>query len=335
MNKLIEDQIIHKALENLQRNIPLKGKWKNIDNKEIDGEITIQINGENLTLNTEIKKEVTLNHFDQIEAKAKRFQPFMMVGNRIIPKVKAELRKKNIAYLEGNGNIYLKRQGIFLFIDTQKTFHKEMEKPERAFTKTGLKVIFNFLIDEELLNRPYREIAKIAEVALGAVHNVMTGLRQLGYLIKTDKKKFELINKKELLDKWLINYYTRLKPTLLIGKFRFLKEDDLITWKNLQLAKNKTFWGGEPAGDLMTKYLKPAVLTLYTTEARNEIIKNYRLVPDENGDVLVYQKFWNAETDGKNTVPPVLVYTDLVNTDDRRCIETAQKVYEQYLQHQF
>ena len=65
------------------------------------------------------------------------------------------------------------------------------------------------------------------------------------------------------------------------------------------------------------------------------MIKNYRLIPDELGKVLVYKKFWNIAEENKNTVPPLLVYTDLMNTGDRRCIETAQKIYEQFLQNQF
>lgn len=332
MNTLMDEQIVQLALENLLKNSHIMGKWeKNVN--EIDGKITFQINGENLVLNTEIKKELSFNHFPKIEEMVDKFQPFLVVARRIIPRVKAELRKKQIAYLEGNGNIYLKEPGIFLWIDTHKTFPAEKEKPERAFTKTGLKVIFSFLIEDELINRPYREIAEITEVALGAVHKVMTGLRELKYLIKTGKTKFKIINKNALINKWFTTYNTKFRPTLLIGKFRFLKEEDFINWKRLKLAEHKTFWGGEPAGDLLTNYLRPAELTIYTSETRNEVIKNYHLVPDEKGKVLVYQKFWNTEVKEKNTVPPLLIYTDLMNTEDMRCIETAKKVYEQHLRN--
>lgn len=335
MNNLTENQIIEKALENLGKTTLIKGHWNDIENKEIDGVTTLQINGANLVLNTEIKKELTLNHVDRIEEMAKEFPQLLMVGYRIIPKVKAELRKRNIAYLEGNGNIYLKDQGVFLFIDTQETFPKAREKPERAFTKTGLKVIFHFLIDEGLMNKPYREIAEITGVALGVVHNVVRGLRKMDYLIKTDKAKFKFNNKNELLNKWMAAYNVTLKPTLLIGRFRFLKDGDFVNWKKVKLTKEKTFWGGDPAGDLLTNYLKPAELTLYTTETRNEVIKNYRLVPDESGMFFIYQKFWHVDKTDKSTVPPLLIYADLKNTDDMRCLETAQIIYEQYLQNQF
>ena len=97
----------------------------------------------------------------------------------------------------------------------------------------------------------------------------------------------------------------------------------------------KTLWGAEPAGDLLTDYLRPGELTMYTLEDKRELIKNYRLIPDEKGNVKVYQKFWNYDEVNDNIVPPLLVYIDLMNTNDRRCKETAQKIYEQLLQNKF
>jgi len=99
------------------------------------------------------------------------------------------------------------------------------------------------------------------------------------------------------------------------------------------IKKEKTWWGGEPAGDLLTNYLRPAELTLYTMETRNELIKNYRLIPDENGNVKAYNKFWQHDEVDDNTVPPLLVYADLINSNDRRCTETALKIYDEFLQN--
>ena len=42
-----------------------------------------------------------------------------------------------------------------------------------------------------------------------------------------------------------------------------------------------------------------------------EVIKNYRLIPDTNGKVEVYKKFWNKDEANIDMVPPLLIYTDL------------------------
>lgn len=79
--------------------------------------------------------------------------------------------------------------------------------------------------------------------------------------------------------------------------------------------------------------MRPAEITLYTTETRNELIKNYRVIPDEKGNIKVFKKFWHQENANENTVPPLLVYADLINTNDRRCTATAQKIYDEFLQN--
>lgn len=64
-----------------------------------------------------------------------------------------------IAYLETNGNIYYKADQIWLWVDRQKplTAADTREKTGRAFTKTGLKLVFQFLLDPELLTMTYRD----------------------------------------------------------------------------------------------------------------------------------------------------------------------------------
>ena len=120
-----------------------------------------------------------------------------------------------------------------------------------------------------------------------------------------------------------------------MGTFRFLKETDFDNWKKIELKVGKTCWGGEPAGDLLTNYLRPEELTIYTTETRSDLILNYRLVPDSNGKIKVFKKFWTHEEVNHTVVPPILAYADLINEGDRRCTETAQKIYDDYLQDQF
>jgi hypothetical protein len=163
----------------------------------------------------------------------------------------------------------------------------------------------------------------------------MNGLKELNFLIEVRAQDFRLHNKKELLQKWIVAFEEKLKPDLLIGTFRFLKNEDFLNWKKLPLKEGRTWWGGEPGGDLYTNYLRPQILTLYTIETKNELIKNYKLIPDDAGNVKIYKKFWHFDTGPNNVVPPLLVYADLMNTGDRRSVETAEKVYNAFLQNKF
>ena len=59
------------------------------------------------------------------------------------------------------------------------------------------------------------------------------------------------------------------------------------------------------------------------------------MVPDENGDIEILNLFWNPETvvAEKQTVPPVLIYTDLINSGFDRNIEAAKLLLENELQN--
>ena len=55
-------------------------------------------------------------------------------------------------------------------------------------------------------------------------------------------------------------------------------------------------------------------------------------MPNTEGNVKVYKKFWKYDEVNYDLVPPLLVYADLMNEDDRRCTETAQKIYNDLIQ---
>jgi hypothetical protein len=331
-----ETEVVHIALENLKKTARIDGVWNTGAGTNPDGTLTFNIENEILIFNIEVKKELRNYQMIRLEQWAILYKPFMIVAERIFPNIKEQLRQQSIAYLEANGNIFFNQNRFHYFIDVNKPVHLEKEKGNRAFTKTGTKVIFHLLVNDELLNFPHREIAEITRVAHGNIAYILNGLKENGFLIRLNKNKLQLNNKKELLEKWMVTYKETLQPAIKIGRFKFADRKDFINWKNIPLNEGKTWWGGEPAGDLLTNYLRPGELTLYTTENRNEIIKNYRLIPDNQGNVIVYRKFWNEKYDtNRNVVPAILTYADLMNTGNGRCQEVAQIIWKKYLANMF
>lgn len=328
---MTEVGIVGRALENLEKGTQITGKWTPGGPRELDGQLTLTLNKERIKFNTEVKFELRSLQLPQILEYNQRFDPFILVAGRLFPKIKEELQRRNIAYLEANGNFFLKRDQKWFLIDTNPPLPVRKDYRNRAFTKTGLRVVFEFLLDEALINQPYRHIAAQTKTAIGNVANIIKGLKQEGFILQLNDKEVRLTRKNELLEKWVAAYDENLKPGLKVGTFRLLKEEQYTNWQRIKFNRDKTWWGGEPAGDLLTGYLRPVHFTLYTSETRAELMKNYRLVPDEKGRILVFRKFWNQPAEKARTVPPMLVYADLINTGDPRCLETAQKVYEQYL----
>ncbi len=329
--------IIQLALENMEKALPAKGIWRSSAAKgdTIDGKLDFKLRGQGQTFYVVVKKEVRNMALTGLATLAAANSPLMVVGYTLNTAIKDALRKQGIAYLEGNGNMYLDYGGTFIWIDGNKPIAIGKETGNRAFTKTGLKVLFHFLANEGSLNAPYRQLAEITGTSPANITNVMNGLKEQGYWLQMNKKEARLNHKKELFEKWVGMYAERLKPALLVGRFRFVRQDDFNNWKSLPLEKGKTYWGGEPGGSLLTGHLKPGMLALYTEESRASLMKNYRLAPDDKGNVIVFKKFWH--TGGEETIiaPAALVYADLVDAGDRRCMETANKIYDEYLQNQF
>lgn len=327
-----EKDILDNALHNLKKVIPINWDWNDIDNAkdvDIDGELDILINNLRVQFIVEVKKDVN-NHqlFNMLNYKNK-FNNFLLIAEKLYPKIKKELRENEINYIEENGNVYINKNNLFLYIDTNKTIKAQKGKGNRAFTKTGLKVIFHFLLDPMLVNKTQREIAEVVNVGLGNIPQIINGLLETNQILKLNKNEYVFNNYEELLNKWITEFDQTLRPTIFKQRFRFQNKNQ--DWREVQFNKDKTVWGGEPAGDMLTNYLRPEKFTLYTTETTKDLMLNYRLLPDDEGEIWVYDMFWNTNFNDK-TAPKQLVYADLMITEDKRCRETAKLIFNEYIQ---
>ncbi|NOX84737.1 MAG: hypothetical protein GXO86_02040 [Chlorobi bacterium] len=278
-----------------------------------------------LQFETEIRKEIRLHQIPAIIKQLDNEKQYIIIAQNIYPTAKEWLREYGISYLDASGNIFLKNNGIFIWIDSQKKIKELKGTGNRAFTKTGLKVLFHMLVDKELVNLPHREIASVTGVALGNIPQIITGLKEKGFLLPLEKKKYIWENRKELLNQWITGYENLLKPSLYRGKFKARSD-----WRNIVLNAEKTVWGGEPAGDLLTNHLRPEEFTLYTLESNYDLMKNYRLIPDEQGNILVYQMFW-VNSSNSVIAPELLIYADLIMKKDKRCVETSQLIFDEFI----
>ncbi len=326
MNK---ENIIHLAIEHLFKTTGIKATWKETVGGDFDGVLTMNREGKKLVFNVDVKNELRYHQLNTILNKERTGKPILIIASKIFATIKEELRKNEVAYLEANGNVYIKYEDTLIWLAGNKPLEEKKVKTNRAFTKTGLKVLLLYLNDAEWLNRPYRQTAEKAGVALGAIPPITAALKELGYLVNMNNK-IKLVNKEELIKRWAEAYADKLKPGIKLGNF-MLDVRNEQNWKQIDWIGEQALWGGEPAADLLTNYLNPQEFTLYTTQNIKDLIKNYHLLPHENGRVAVYEKFWKFPDETQKTAPPLIVYADLMHTNDNRCIETANIIYEQYL----
>ncbi len=329
----MKDKLLYTVINEILNAYKIDARWEEVTIPDIAGTLIIDYNGHKQRFYVEIKKELREFHLNQIFKLADKYQSFLVIAENLFPKIKNALRAHKIAYIEANGNINIETGNLLLKVEGKHNKYLQPEKYGRAFTKAGLKAIYLFLVNENNINDTYRELAMNAGIAIGNIKFILEGLIEEGFALWQNKNDLKLINKKELLQKWVTAYNEKLKPALFMGKFRFNNDNDFINWKNLNFGKTLTQLGGEGAGNIYTNYLQPEILTLYTNEKKDNLIKEFRLLPDHEGNIIVYKKFWRDKQPFKNVVPPIIAYADLLATGNRRCIETAQKIYEQLIEN--
>jgi hypothetical protein len=270
-------------------------------------------------------------------AAAKR--PALLIADYLTPPVAERLREQQQQFADAAGNAYLEGQGLLIYVVGRKPPAAQARaRTAKTFTANGLKVLFALLCDPALAAAPQRTIAAAAGVALGAVPAVLADLEEAGHVLVAGKNR-RLNATKRLLDEWALAYARVLRPRTRTATYNTAHFD---AWKDWHLDPDQARWGGEPAAHLLVRHLKPGVLTLYAEALPPKLMIQQRLVPagplGPPRYLEVRKPFWGKPLlphAPANTVPPALVYADLLATGDGRCIETAQMIYDDHLARLF
>jgi len=339
--EVVEKELLDGAIEAFRNTTGIKLEIKAIEqriknNIIADAVIDLKYNGMNEKYIVEVKRGLTtqtlggvLNQINRIDGKV------LIVTDYVNPNMAEQLKRLDIPFVDILGNAYINEPPVYIFIKGNRPFdnvdkriaRRVLNTPGRAFQTTGLKVLFVILCKPEMIEAPYREIAEAADVALGTVGWVFTDLRLGGFIAQIGNRQRRLMNIDELIRKWVEAYPTKLRPKLIIGKF---KADEHDWWKYVNINKYNAMWGGEVAAARITNYLKPEKITIYVKGDPKDLVIENKLKNDPNGNIEILNVFWNVEMND-DLVHPLLVYADLIATGDARNIETAGMVYEEQL----
>jgi len=269
----------------------------------------------------------------------------MLITEYVNPNMAETLRKMDVAFLDLAGNAYLNEKPTLIYIKGNRAKEKIEKvknlKPARAFQATGLKVLFGLLLKPELLQKPYRDIAEATNVALGTVAWVLTDLRNHGYLYEGKGNERKLIQKAKIIEQWVAAYPEKLRPKLGLGIYL---TDNPRWWNDVELERYNAQWGGEVAAAILTNYLVPETAVIYADNLPAKLIVENKLTREAEGNVEILKRFWNPNllqgTQRQDhfqhvTVPPLLIYADLMATADERNIEAAKMIREKILDGHF
>jgi hypothetical protein len=285
-----------------------------------------------IVLRAELKRRLRVDTLGVLQHQLQRFHGnALLITDHVTPTLADALRERDIAFIDTAGNAYLATPQFLVWVKGQRAplMHDTADTTGRAFTATGLQVLFVLLCHPEWIDHPYRTIAQHAGVAHGTVGWVMAELPTLGFAAKINGKR-RLIHGERLLRQWVEAYARALRPKLVLGRYRA----QTLTWVNTDLFQHYgVALGGEPAGACLTGYLQPGTATFYTAKRTYApMVVDQALRTDPNGNVEFLRQFWRFEHQPADQpaglVPDILIYADLLALGDARCLETAELLHE-------
>jgi hypothetical protein len=263
-----------------------------------------------------------------IQAQGRKWpEPPLLVAPFITREVAERCRQLHLPFIDTAGNAYLEGPGLFIYIVGRPRPAERREGKFRALNPAGLQIAFALACRPALLQTTYREIAARAGVALGTVGPVLKDLETRGYVRFRKGLDRKLVDPQRMIEEWATHYPVTLRPKL--NPLRFQADAERL--HQTDLARQNAYWGGEPAAEKLTRYLKPAQFTIYAREPIARLVAAARMRADVTGNVELLDAFWHfeADRDFPDVVPPLLAYADLLATHDGRNAEAARMIYEQ------
>ena len=328
----MEKEILDNALAKLNELDALKCKILAVEVtngvKRLDAQIQLQDASHKWNFNVEVKTKIVPTQIAHIRNHLETHGPYLLIADYITTQAKQILRSERIPYLDTAGNMFIQADGLYVFVDTGKTNRDKIPIGNRAFYKAGLKVVYQFLINPDYLNQPYRSIADQAQVTIDTVSRVIKGLLKEKYILRTNAEVYQYVDRKKLFSDWVTAFNKNLRPKLPQNNYRFLDKEN--AWKEYKLPPD-TYWGGAVAAEIVTDHLIADKGIIYTGLPFPEVMKQLRLLPDEHGKIMLIEKFWQIPLPEK-IVDHVLIYADLINDFNPRYLETANLIYQDYVE---
>lgn len=343
-----QEGLILAAFDALKEKVDVEGLMAKLEAVPSAGyrpDATIDLVHENGSARYAVECKLLIDRKAHIDHVRRQLQTTGHPGLLIAPYITRELaeycRVTGLQFIDTNGNAYLQAPGLFVLVTGEKKERNQLLLPAaKGLTNAAaLRMGFVLLAKPDAVHLPYKELANHAGVSLGTAYNVLNDLERRGYLInKGNSERRRLLEPERLIDEWAVNYPTTLRAKL---KSRRFSATEPSWWQKAELEGFDAVWGSEVAAARLTGHLKPATQTLYVCPDDMEgmirkLSKQYRIRPDNNGDIEILEKFWRWKpTTARDTAPPLLVYSELLALLDPRTQETAGMIKERFIDTSF
>lgn len=248
--------------------------------------------------------------------------PILLVLGYVQPSIMQTLYDNGISVIDYAGNCRIKHGLLCVNVSGQKNTYRNDTK-SHTLSEGAIKLIYRFLSDKSSIGKTYRTIAGETGLSLGAIKNTIEELTNRQFVMHTVKGR-KLINEDKLLELWVQAYNQTIRPKLMLRKMSFRTDEMRSNWQKMILPEGM-LWGGDCGANLTDGYLVPGSFDIYTSKPSAMLMTTGMVMPNENGEITLYQKFWDDDN-GAKVAPKLIIYADLMNNGDSRQLEAAQRL---------
>lgn len=283
------------------------------------------------------KARVSSVHLAQLISRKVLDPNFILIADYINPAFAQVLKEAEVEFIDTCGNAFIRRPSIFIFVKGNKPRERKTISAEvlgKAFNKKGLQLTYMLLKQPDMLSLSYREIAGLADVSLGMVGPILKDLDLEGYI---DLKQRKFLKKEKLLFEWAQKYALQINKERAVERFT----TENIEWhKHFSWSNHNILLGGDLAADKYTNHLSSNHARVYANKSDQvQLLREIRLrrikgFEDPPVKIELLEPYISIEAmrgDTAGVVSPLIVYAELLASDDVRNAEVAECLYEKYL----
>ncbi len=241
----------------------------------------------------------------------------LFVSGYVNAKTADALRRRGLQYVDSSGNMNLLNDEWLINIQGRKAaprIRPERYSSENMFSPRRAQVVFALLTWPELMDAPLRDLSAASGVSLGLAHSTFFALKENHRMWPANPD-----GRQRLIDAWAAAFPSGLAPSLAIRGFR-AEKFDMFFGDDIEVSGEAAHSAG----------LRANRATVYVGELDDTLIMANRWRSDGPQNLFVRKKFWLApwqsDLSGARDAPPLIVYGDLVASDDPRLQEAAARL---------
>ena len=262
-------------------------------------------------------------------------EPVLVLAPHIGAGIGARLAEAGINYVDRHGNCHLVVDSVYVHVEGRTGPRRAAS--EKGLRSPGYQVLFAYLAEPALLDRPVRTIAEWAGVSRQPASEVRQRLLEDGYIIET-RKGCRWVNRRrdDALNLWLRGYEATVRPSIVWGTYRTRSDPDELekripaTFSTMDVSEFR--WGGTTAGYQLTRHYRGPRTTVHVHATPPGLAQELHAVSDPRGNLVIMDAFgainWQP---GRDTVHPLLVYSEMLRDGDERAREAAELLFDEHI----